>query len=174
MPIGGMGDFHPSPKGLREAVAAANDWLVKQDGDEKLEVVALRYALESWFEKGKPVGTKGPTLSGAPPSQVRRGVNVLGVSSISELDDAIQVWRSVLAGADDNDDGDSRATEEEKEASRLRRAQIQQYADGIRSILQAPRAGSKDGWYDYSWESPGPDFVNSIPDSHRQLLAEVD
>lgn len=172
VPIGAMGDFHPAPKGLREAVAAANDWLLKQDADEKLEVVALRFALQSWFEKGEPLGSRGPTLSGASTSNVRRGVNVLAVSNIDELNDAIHSWHSVLAAVEDGQIGDQTITEG-KEALRTRSNQIQKYADGIRTNLQEPRANNEAGWYNYSWQSPGSDFVNCISDSHRQLLDEL-
>jgi aryl-alcohol dehydrogenase-like predicted oxidoreductase len=54
VPIGSMGDFHPAPDGLRAAVHAASEWMENQG--EKLEVVAIRYALEFWLREGSPNG----------------------------------------------------------------------------------------------------------------------
>ncbi|RMJ21936.1 L-galactose dehydrogenase, partial [Aspergillus sp. HF37] len=45
VPVGGMGDFHPAPDGLRGVVRRAGVWAEEERG-EKLEVVAVRFALE--------------------------------------------------------------------------------------------------------------------------------
>jgi hypothetical protein len=70
---------------------------------EKLEVVAIRYALEFWLREGSPVGSFGSPLADVPtgsPSMgdQRLGVSVMGVSTLDELDETLRVWRSILDG----------------------------------------------------------------------------
>jgi D-arabinose 1-dehydrogenase len=43
VPIGSLGDFHPAPPGLREAVLQASDWV--ESRGETLASLALRYAI---------------------------------------------------------------------------------------------------------------------------------
>ncbi|RMZ87812.1 hypothetical protein DV736_g4971, partial [Chaetothyriales sp. CBS 134916] len=126
-PIGTMGKWHPAPDGLREACASVSDWLTSQG--EKLEVVAVRFALETWLREGARVGTRRSISASSPPSsphsshstiangeptkklqrlqrlQQKLGVSVVGVSCIDELDETVRVWTSVLDGlGKDNDD----------------------------------------------------------------------
>ncbi len=45
VPIGGLGDFHPAPSSLREAVRKASDFC--DTYGERIEVIAMRWALEN-------------------------------------------------------------------------------------------------------------------------------
>lgn len=54
----------------------------------------------------------------------------------------------------------------DREWSRDRRKRIQTLAEGIRSIL-----GTE--WVDYTWPSPGEDFVNCLPEDHHRILSEA-
>jgi aryl-alcohol dehydrogenase-like predicted oxidoreductase len=116
VPIGSMGDFHPAPDGLRTAIhAAANR--TAQSG-EKLEVVAIRFALESWLRAGAKAGALGAPLArsaDADPGFLsvanmgtgrRLGVSVMGVSNIAELDETLRVWHSILDGLESWDEDD--------------------------------------------------------------------
>jgi aryl-alcohol dehydrogenase-like predicted oxidoreductase len=160
-PIGAMGNWHPAPDELRRAVRAASDWTDKQG--ERLEVVALRFALENWLREAAKVGTFGDPLAlPADPyhSEVMRqklGVSVMGVSKITELDETIRVWRSVLDGmADDLDQGPGTMTPSNEvsdhEWSLQRRQRIRILANGIRNVIGP--------WADFAWPSPEPGFVN--------------
>lgn len=189
VPIGSMGDFHPAPDGLRRAVHAASAWADEQG--EKLEVVAIRYALESWLREGAAAGALGPPLApsaDADPGFLsaanvgtgeRLGVSVMGVSHLDELNETLRVWHSIIDGLENKSDDSASPCDEptdgatltpsdgiitDREWSRSRRKRIQTMSQGIRSLLG-------EEWYNYAWPSPGPDFVNSLPPEH---LAELE
>ncbi|OJD25333.1 hypothetical protein ACJ73_03295 [Blastomyces percursus] len=126
VPIGSMGDFHPAPDGLRNVIHSASEW-VEQQG-EKIEVVAIRYALESWLREGSCVGALGPPLAPSPDADPgfisaaivgvgrRLGVSVMGVSNIDELNETLRVWQSIIDGLEnEGDDGDDAVPSEEVE-----------------------------------------------------------
>ncbi|KAN0076617.1 Aldo/keto reductase family domain containing protein [Elaphomyces granulatus] len=202
VPIGRMGDFHPAPDGLRSAINAVSVWVDKQG--EKLEAVAIRFALESWLREGARVGVLVPPLSpsvGADASFLsmtnlgtgkRLGSSVMGVSHMEELEETLRVWRSIIDDLENqpDDDGvieDNPAACDEDIPSDLtslqppavpnlsdgfitdekwsRKARLHRHilVKGIRSIL-----GSE--WRDYEWPSPGPNFVNSPPEGHKDAL----
>ncbi|KAK2808555.1 hypothetical protein FQN50_004587 [Emmonsiellopsis sp. PD_5] len=114
VPIGSMGDFHPAPDGLRSVIHAASTWTDQQG--EKIEVVAIRYALESWLREGSAVGALGPPLApaiDADPGFIsvatvgtgrRLGVSVMGVSNLDELNETLRVWHSIVDGLEGEDD----------------------------------------------------------------------
>ena len=196
VPIGKMGDFHPAPDGLRTAINSASVWVDQQS--EKLEAVAIRFALGLWLREGARVGVLGPLLSPSVDTDAsflsmanlgtgkRLGASVIGVSHMEELEETLRVWRSIIDGlGNQSDDGnaieDNPAVYDEKSPSNLtslqppavlipsditdkklsEKARLPDHilVKGIRSIL-----GSK--WRDYEWPSPGPDFVNSLPEGH--------
>ncbi|KAL4806272.1 Aldo/keto reductase family-domain-containing protein [Aspergillus unguis] len=187
VPIGSMGDFHPAPDALRTAIHSAAEWADAQG--EKVEVIAIRYALESWLRDGAKGGALGPPLARKPDSDAnflsvanlgtgeRLGVSVMGVSNVDELTETLRVWHSIVDGLENKDENDeyfdsnTSNKPQDKPAlltpsdditdrvwSRQRRAQIQSLAKEIQSILST--------WVDYTWPSPGPDFVNTLPSEH--------
>ncbi|KAJ5092104.1 hypothetical protein NUU61_006974 [Penicillium alfredii] len=118
VPIGAMGDFHPAPDSLRAAIHRAAECAARHD--EKLEVVAIRFALESWLRAGSRVGALGPPLARAADADPgflsvanigtgrRLGVSVMGVSNVAELDETLRVWHSIVDGLEncsEEDDG---------------------------------------------------------------------
>jgi aryl-alcohol dehydrogenase-like predicted oxidoreductase len=161
-PVGVMGNWHPAPDELRKAINAASDWTDKQG--ERLEVVAVRFALENWLREGAKVGACGDPLALPGDTYHSRldvreklGVSVMGVSKIAELDETIRVWRSVLDGMGDDLDlapgvmtpGDAVS---DHEWSLQRRQRIRVLAKGIRNVIG--------GWADFAWASPDAGFVN--------------
>lgn len=160
VPIGSMGNWHPSSDGLRAAVKRASDFCDRHD--ERLEVVAIRYALEQWLSIGSSVGSRGPPASGVPwqresNEQVggsRLGVSVMGVSKASELEKTMQVWRSILDGLENGQETATRAGrwKRDHEWSLNRRKAIEILADGIQEHL--------DEYLDYVWDSPDKGYVN--------------
>ncbi|KAL4746716.1 hypothetical protein BDW72DRAFT_29691 [Aspergillus terricola var. indicus] len=199
VPIGSMGDFHPAPNGLRTAIRNAAEWADTQG--EKIEVIAIRFALESWLRDGAKAGALGPPLARSPDSDPsflsvanmgtgeRLGVSVMGVSNIEELTETLRVWHSIVDGLENKDD-ETEDFETEANAStipsapsapailtpsdgiitdrvwsRERRSRILYLAKEIQSILSPT-------WVDYTWPSPGPDFVNTLPADHIAALNE--
>jgi aryl-alcohol dehydrogenase-like predicted oxidoreductase len=179
VPIGAMGNWHPAPDELREAVQRASEWTEMQG--EKLEVVAVRFALESWLREatkvgtyGDPIGSSAFTFTSGFPTQEKLGVSVMGVSNLEELDETMRVWRSVLDGLTDDLDAEPGAITpsdaiSDHEWSLQRRQRIRTLAKGIRGVI---------GKYaDYTWESPGKGFVNErqakgvIEEEHRPSIA---
>ena len=136
VPLGGMGDWHPAPNGLREACKKVSDMLMsKGESSERLEVVAMRWAFESWLDAGADVGTKQSSLG------KRVGVTVIGVSSLRELEDAIQVWRNI----------EGRRTSGNEKLVNQERDRLRIDEEKVKEVLGQ--------WADYVWESPGKDFV---------------
>ncbi|KAL9112995.1 MAG: hypothetical protein Q9227_002860 [Pyrenula ochraceoflavens] len=173
VPVGGMGDWHPAPNGLREAIDIVAEWTELQG--EKLEVAAIRFGLETWMREGKAIGSSGVHLNPNPSSsgdtnhlsssssslekssKDKLGVSVMGVSQLEELDETLRIYRSVLDGlADDLDQETGTITPSDAltdhEWSLRRRQAIRGLAKGIRGLLGE--------WVDFAWESPGKGFVN--------------
>lgn len=168
-PLGGMGNWHPAPDDLRQACIDAAKWVHSKG--EKLEVVAVRFALENWLREGAKVGTLGSPLGDDDSTyghalnlpREKLGVSVMGVSNMEELDETLRVWRSVLDGlADDLDAEPGTITPSDAvtdhEWSLSRRQTIRVLAKGIREVI-----GSR--WVDYAWPSPDPGFVNRLTSS---------
>jgi hypothetical protein len=207
VPIGAMGDFHPAPDALRSAVKRAAECATSHG--EKLEVIAIRFALESWLRVGARAGGLGAPLAksaNADPGFLsvanlgtgkRLGVSVMGVSNISELDETLRVWHSIVDGlenwSEDDDDyfntklksapmtpssGAAPTAENgsiltpsegitDRAWSHARGAHILELAREIRDVIGAE-------WVDYVWDSPSPDFVNTIPEEHVALVRKIE
>lgn len=109
VPVGAMGDFHPAPEGLRSAVAEASRWVEEQGQGEKIEEIAICYALEEWLREGAVVGSAGEPLAPSESSDTttagrgstaerKLGVSVMGVSTMEELEETLRVWRGIVDG----------------------------------------------------------------------------
>jgi D-arabinose 1-dehydrogenase len=134
VPVGGKGDFHPAPPELRAKVAEAARY-VAQHGD-KLETVAIRWALETWARTGSI-------------SSNTTGISVMGVSNLLELEETMSVYRSILDGLPIP----GREVSAEKRVwSEERRKHIGDLADRIWAILADLK--------DYTWASPEEGYVN--------------
>ncbi|KOS19959.1 D-arabinose 1-dehydrogenase [Escovopsis weberi] len=133
---GPMASWHPAPASLRRAchdLAA-----VAARHGERLERVAIRWALENWARDGAMFGT---TAYGG---GVRIGASVMGVTAVAELDETWDLWRGVvrlLGGATDEAAADRR--------------------DKIASIVRDEMWPSLGRWKDHAWESGGEAFVNA-------------
>jgi hypothetical protein len=159
VPEGGLGDWHPAPEGLRTVCRAVSAYC--DSIDEKLEVVAIRWTLETWLIEGESAGSKGDPASGLKWKREtidevggrKLGVSVMGVSNLQELDETMRVWRSILDGLEGGRETAVQAgrREGDHEWSLKRR-------DEIRAI--AERVWKKFGkWQDFAWASPGEDYV---------------
>ncbi|EKG20580.1 Aldo/keto reductase [Macrophomina phaseolina MS6] len=172
VPVGSMGDFHPACKELRAAVREASE-LCDMHG-EKLEVIAIRFALETWLHVGAPVGSRGDPASGVPWKREsieevggqKLGVSVMGVSQPAELEKTMMVWRSILDGLEDGQSVADRAGRWKRahEWSLNRKRAVQILAEGVQECLGE--------WVDYAWDSPEKGFVNQR--DKRKQVAEGD
>ncbi|KAK8096599.1 uncharacterized protein PG998_004820 [Apiospora kogelbergensis] len=143
---GPMAAWHPSPEGLRKAV---RDLVaLAQAEDEKLEVVAIRWAMDNWAREGASMGGSSSWL----PAGTRAGVNVMGVATVAELEETYRVFRSVIEGYNP-DTYSNQKLAQAHDWSLERRDKIQKLVERMWEAL-----GS---WKDYSWSSPDPGFVNS-------------
>ncbi|KAF2150191.1 Aldo/keto reductase [Myriangium duriaei CBS 260.36] len=166
VPVGAQGDWHPSSPGLRAAIKRASDFCDRHG--EKLEVIAIRYALESWITLGESVGSSGDPASGIPWTpetnmQVggrKFGVSVMGVSKSSELRKTLQVWRSILDGLESGLARRAGRWERDHEWSLNRRHAVQILADGVFEFLEE--------FHNYTWPSPPVGFINKL-DKHGSL-----
>jgi hypothetical protein len=171
--IGAMGNWHPAPDALRQACIDAGKWADARG--EKIEVVAVRFALESWLREAAKVGTFGSPYGlnnashsyGTPvrTSRSKIGVSVMGVSKIEELEETMRVWRSVIDGLEDDLDADIGSNTpsdavSDHEWSLQRRQTIRVLAKGIRDVI-GPQ------WVDFAWASPEPGFVNQHKPTKR-------
>jgi len=135
VPVGDMGDFHPAPKELRDRCAEAAR-VVGASG-KKLETVALKFALGEWMKDGALAGTTVNPLVSANGGcrevdvEGQIGVTVAGVSFINELEELLAVWREAVVAPDSESD------------------------DTYKKVMAV--LGKE--WRDYSWSSPGVDFM---------------
>ncbi|CAG8956001.1 hypothetical protein HYFRA_00008857 [Hymenoscyphus fraxineus] len=136
VPVGGKGDFHPAPRELRDKVLEAARFV--EGKGEKLEVVAIRWALEQWAIQAAMLGGQGGI-----------GVSVMGVSNLAELEETMRVWNSVLDGLEVV--GRS-AEKDDLQWSLERRKEIEGLAQGVWEILGT--------WKDFTWASPEVGYVN--------------
>ena len=158
VPIGSMGDWHPAPQGLRAAVKSAS--LLLESQGQRLEVLAIRFALENWTRDGAALGTTNKSSAG--PSKL--GVSVMGVSQLDELEDVLREWEEILedhsgktARSEVAVEADFVTVGAEKERTKLslleRQKRFESLVKGARDII-----GSQ--WLDYAWSSPPEDFKN--------------
>lgn len=136
VPVGGKGDFHPAPEELREKCAQAARYI--EGTGERLEVVSIRWGLDTWSREGASVGS----VDGV-------GISVMGVSNVKELEETMRVWRSVYDGLDIPG---REVVKRNREWSLARRKEVAEKAKGIWDILGE--------WKDYAWASPDEGFVN--------------
>ena len=130
---GPMATWHPAPAKLRQTCNSLKD--VAQAEGEHLEEVSIRWSLDNWARIGADFGTTAIPYKGhrgaAGPS--RMGISVMGVSSVAELDETSDVWRSVV-----NEDSDELEVQRREKISRL-------VADKMWPVLGR--------WKDYYWSS---------------------
>ncbi|KAF3930883.1 hypothetical protein ABW19_dt0204925 [Dactylella cylindrospora] len=130
VPIGELGDFHPAPRGLREAAAKAAEWVEGEKG-ENMASLSLRYAVSKFAS----VDEKG------------LGVTILGGGSIEEIGENVKTVKKVLKkGREEFGDLRDYGGLDEEAARR-----DEPLFKGVQDIIGE--------WKDYSWESPDAAFL---------------
>lgn len=165
VPVGAGGDFHPAGQELRNTIADAARVIGEGGGGERLEVVSIRWALDSWSRVGSSVG-----VSLSPNSEAKVGVSVIGVSTIPELEESMRVWESVLDGFEVAIPGKEQVSEHKKLESERRRLEVEKKADIVWNVLGK--------WKDSLWASPGQGFVNErvqeVVNVHKRCGTETE
>lgn len=133
-----LAGWHPSPAGLRRVCKGLAG--VAGGEGERVEGVAIRWAMEEWARTGADVGVDVVV----PGEGTRRvGGTVCGVTSVEELEETVREWKEVVAGL--GPEAPEAAVERREKVGRLVR-------DGF-----WPALGE---WKDYAWASPEEGFVN--------------
>ncbi|KAL2822399.1 Aldo/keto reductase [Aspergillus granulosus] len=88
VPLGKLGDWHPSPNGLRSAVKRASNWVETQN--MTLASLALRFSVA----RATRASQKGVSVH-----------TIIGICSISDIEENVQAVKSILLP--DGDGGDS-------------------------------------------------------------------
>lgn len=149
---GPVAQWHPGPEGLRRT---CHDLVrVAEEAGEKLEVVAIRWALENWARVGAVRGTSytGAGLSRLPQGK-RVGVSVMGITSVAELEETCRVFQHVVEDLESESPGHTEDLMERRKRGRERSAKVQAVVAKMWDVLGE--------WKDYSWSSPEPGFVNT-------------
>ncbi|KAI5291558.1 hypothetical protein KEM54_003593 [Ascosphaera aggregata] len=156
VPIGAMGDFHPSPNNLRQAIAKASKWLADTEG-KKIEKEALHFSLGAWAVDGSRAGASGPVPGQTDVTELtsrKVGVSVIGVSNVEELTENLNVWKAIMNEASQN------ITQQGVKA-----VGMEDVVSKFEEILGE--------WFDYAWDSPGKNFVNSTNPDHDRDVSEL-
>lgn len=130
VPCGRLGDWHPAPAGLRNAVQKASEWVEKQQSS--LAVLALRFALA----RASQASQDGVIVR-----------TIVGICSISDLKNNLQTIETILYS--DPNASPEQATDP-LDISRLDRVQVglepndHRLYRGVRAILQE--------WKEYDFE----------------------
>ncbi|KAH0430696.1 L-galactose dehydrogenase [Colletotrichum camelliae] len=144
---GPMASWHPAPGPLRKLCKSLVAFA--EGAGEKMEDVALYWAMANWARVGGDFGTEllPPTFAG--PAKV--GVSVMGVTSVKELEETWADFQAVLR--------DLSATPAEGEKKEYQGSVVSRYEKIQRLVTEQmwPVLGE---WRNYSWASPDEGFVN--------------
>ncbi|KFX98806.1 hypothetical protein V495_08767 [Pseudogymnoascus sp. VKM F-4514 (FW-929)] len=127
VPVGTLGDWHPAPQGLRQAVLQASNWL--EDRQETLPAVALRFCISRLL-----IATKSQGAS-----------MVFAASSVSELEVNLQTLTSIMQDTT----GGTSHFRDIRHLRAINKTQLKRdmpLFDGVRGILGP--------WIDYTFEIP--------------------
>lgn len=160
--------WHPSPPPLRKA--CADMAAAASAAGEKLERLAIRWSLDTWARAGARSGL-GVSLQGKSghfqlSDSNSIGGNVMGVTSLAELEETWDVWMSVLAESVPDVSLDADVA---KEASRdvaangngdLQTASLRR-CDQVQHLVQEKLWPLLGEWRNHSWASGGEGFANT-------------
>lgn len=106
---GPMATWHPAPPELRRTCHGLTE--IAQAGGEHLEKISIRWSVDNWARIGASFGTNAIPYRGhgreevaavvRPGLTTRMGISVMGVSTVAELDETWDVWRSVVSEESD-------------------------------------------------------------------------
>ncbi|GKT50144.1 D-arabinose 1-dehydrogenase [Colletotrichum spaethianum] len=143
---GPMASWHPAPSPLRKLCKSLVS--IAEGAGEKMEEVALYWAMANWARVGGAFGSEvlSPAYSG--PAKV--GVSVMGVTAVPELEETVAAWQSMLREL--AAEGNNSKTQAD--------ASIVSRHNKIQRLVTEQMWPALGQWRNYSWASPGEDFVN--------------
>ncbi|KAK6211353.1 L-galactose dehydrogenase [Colletotrichum tabaci] len=147
---GPMASWHPAPSPLRKLCKSLA--VIAEVAGEKMEDVALYWAMSNWARVGRAFGSEllPPTYN--IPTKV--GVSVMGVTSVPELEETVLAWQTMLHElVAESSSGGGDKTQSNASTACPRHDKIQRLV----TEQMWPALGD---WRNYSWASPGEDFVN--------------
>ncbi|KFA68454.1 hypothetical protein S40285_08679 [Stachybotrys chlorohalonatus IBT 40285] len=138
--------WHPSPPGLRLACRRLST-IAEAEG-YRLEDVALRWSMEAYARVGAMAGV-GVELPGG--CGVRVGASVMGVATITELEQTVRLWEQIL-----------RALKVSRLGATLSSADVDMsFGEGpVFQLVQEKMWPALAEWKGYAWASPEPGFRN--------------
>ncbi|KAF9880279.1 L-galactose dehydrogenase [Colletotrichum karsti] len=143
---GPMASWHPAPSPLRKLCKSLVAFA--EGAGEKMEDVALYWAMANWARVGGAFGTEllPPTFTG--PAKV--GVSVMGVTSVAELEETWSAFQGVLR--------ELSGTQTESDKTEYRGTMVSRH-EKIQRLVEDQMRPALGEWRNYSWASPGEDFV---------------
>ncbi|OBT53351.1 hypothetical protein VE04_06709 [Pseudogymnoascus sp. 24MN13] len=148
VPVGTLGDWHPAPQGLRQAVLQASNWL--DDRQENLSAVALRFCISKLLIATKSLGAS----------------MVFAANSVSELEDNLQTLTSIMQ---QEPGGETSHFHDIRDLRAVNKAQLERdipLFDGVRGILGP--------WIDYTFEIPEKEWDIIGKEMRRQSAVQID
>lgn len=160
--------WHPSPPPLRKACADMAK--AATEAGERLERLSIRWSLDTWARAGARSGL-GVSLQGKQghlqlSDSNSIGGNVMGVTTLAELEETWDVWMSVLAESVPDVSLDTAVA---KEASKdvvangdkdLQTASLKR-CDQVQHLVKEKLWPLLGEWRNHSWPSGGEGFVNT-------------
>ena len=141
--------WHPAPAGLRAACRTLSSYTSTSPTSDRLEGIALRWALESYAKMAADAGL-GVTL----PNGQSIGASVLGVTTVDELEHTVREWNEVLGGPSGR-------------------------GQHVKDLVEHKMWDSLGSWKGFAWKSPDEGWFNqrgdktgTVPDGD-ELATEI-
>ncbi|GKT65361.1 L-galactose dehydrogenase [Colletotrichum tofieldiae] len=155
---GPMASWHPAPSPLRKLCKGLV--AIAGSAGEKMEEAALYWAMANWARVGGAFGSE--VLSPAYTGPAKVGVSVMGVTSVPELEETVAAWQSMLRELA----AESSSNNTQADASIMIRY------NKIQRLVTEQMWPALGEWRNYSWASPGEDFVNQRAHTPAAAAAE--
>ncbi|KAL2119987.1 hypothetical protein VTJ04DRAFT_6948 [Mycothermus thermophilus] len=155
-----LAKWHPSPPALRLACKQAA--AIASSAGERLESVAIRWALAEWARVGAAAGL-GVDVA-IPTGEVRRvGPTVCGVTSVGELEETVTEWKGVLNSLQNTSTDLSGHDDDVYGAPRQEK---------ILALVRDKIWPALGDWLDYAWDSPGEGYKNTRGEEDRGVVPD--
>ncbi|OLN87042.1 D-arabinose 1-dehydrogenase 1 [Colletotrichum chlorophyti] len=159
---GVIASWHPSPCELRTACKKLS--VIASEAGERLETIALHWSMEEYARVAASAGL-GVQLRGQ--NALRVGGSVMGVTTISELEQTVQAWNGVLNGL---------AAGSEAVAVNGGACQVPAPAryEKLKQLVEHKMWPALGEWKGYSWASPDEGFQNERSAEDMGMIPEED
>ncbi|CAI4211712.1 unnamed protein product [Parascedosporium putredinis] len=121
---------------------------ITKDAGLELEDAAIRWAMDSWADKGAEFGSTQLSLS----EETRMGITAIGVTSVDQLDATWKVWEQV----------------KQERRSHQSDGAVTAATETVRKLAEERIWPALGAWKDYTWASPDEHYVPSGPSRPAQ------